>query len=285
MHRFTYSPVIRRTLAVYHLLSITLAMIASAGVVVAGTNSMAQDLVPRSQATAVASQTGSPSDVVREFYKLMHEKKFRQAFALSIYQPAIGGLSTAEFDDLRRDFEHLASSIPEKVNISGEQISGEIATVFVRVKDEDTKDQAEPVTLIRVDGKWIVGDLENQQIVMKAGKEFFFNARIDTHHTDVQEMLQRISVAQLVYSQQHAGKFGDLAALILAGLVPKDLEGTETTGYRFRITVTPDGKSWRANAEPAQYGRSGRLSFYLDHSGVRSSDVAGKPLPAPSSKN
>jgi len=39
-----------------------------------------------------------------------------------------------------------------------------------------------------------------------------------------------------------------------------------------------DGKSWSATAEPAEYGRSGRLSFYLDASGVRSGDVGGKPL-------
>ncbi|HYN25575.1 MAG TPA: hypothetical protein VES69_11090 [Pyrinomonadaceae bacterium] len=226
-----------------------------------------------------------PSDAVREFYKLMRERKFREAFALSIYQPAIEGLKPAEFDDLRPDFERLASAIPEKVDISGEEINGETATVFVGVKDEENKERAEPVALIRVNGEWIVGDKENQGIVRKAGSEFFFNARIDTHHSEVQALLQRISLAQLVYSQQHAGKFGDMPALILAGLIPKDLERTETTGYRFRITVSPDGKSWTASAEPAQYGRTGRLSFFMDQSGVRNGDVAGKPLPATPLKN
>ena len=227
----------------------------------------------------------SPSDAVREFYRLMREKKFREAFALSIYQPAIEGLKPAEFDDLRPDFERLAAAIPEKVIINGEQISGETATVFVKVKEDDTKEQAEPVTLIRIDGKWIIGDRENQEIVKKAGSAFFFNARIDTHHTDVQDMLQRISVAQLVYGQQHGGKFGDLPALILAGLVPKDLEGTETTGYRFRVIISAEGKRWTAAAEPAQYGRTGRLSFAMDQAGVRSGDVGGKPLPATPLKN
>jgi hypothetical protein len=97
--------------------------------------------------------------------------------------------------------------------------------------------------------------------------------------------LLRISVAQLVYSKQHASKFGDLAALILAGLIPKDLEGTESTGYRFRVSISPDGKAWSARAEPAQYGRTGRLSFFMDASGVRSSDVAGKPLTTSMMKN
>jgi hypothetical protein len=236
-------------------------------------------------ATAAPMPQGSPSDAVRQFYKLMREKKFREAFALSIYQPAIEGLKPAEFDDLRLDFERLAAVIPAEVNINGEQISGETATVFVKVQDDDNKEQAEKVELIRINGKWIVGDRDNLEIVKKAGSAFFFNARIDTHQTDVRDMLQRISVAQLVYSQQHAGKFGDMPALILAGLIPKDLEGTETTGYRFRIRISSDGKSWSASAEPAQYGRSGRLSFVMDQSGLRNGDVAGKPLTPTPTKN
>ena len=223
----------------------------------------------------------SPSDTVRSFYKLMREKKFREAFALSIYRPAIDPLTAAEFDDLRIDFEKMAGAIPEQVNITGEQISGEIATVFVKVKDDANKEQAEPITLILTDGIWVVGDRENQQIVSKAGKAFFFNARIDTHHDEVQAMLTRISLAQLLYSQQHAGKFADLPTLVLGGLIPKDIEGTDSTGYRFRITASADGKSWNAAAEPAQYGRTGKLSFYMDAQGVRSGDVGGKPLPVP----
>lgn len=227
------------------------------------------------------SQQLSPSDAVRTFYRMMREKKFREAFALSIYRPAIDPLTPAEFEDLRADFEKMAGAIPEQVNISGEQISGDIATVFVKVKDEANKDQAEPVTLIMSDGSWIVGDKENQQVVKKAGKNFFFNARIDTHHDEVQAMLTRISLAQLLYSQQHAGKFADMPTLILGGLIPKDLEGTESTGYRFRVTASADGKSWHAAAEPVQYGRTGKLSFFMDASGVRSGDVGGKPLPVP----
>jgi hypothetical protein len=227
------------------------------------------------------TQPLSPSDTVRSFYKTMREKKFREAFAMSIYRPAIDPLSPAEFDDLRPDFERMASAIPEQVNITGEQISGDIATVFLKVRDEANKEQAEPMTLIKVAGNWIVGDKANQDIVSKAGKSFFFDARIYTHHDVVQALLIKISLAQLVYSQQHAGMFGDLAALILAGLIPKDLEGTESTGYRFRVTASPDGKAWSATAEPAQYGRTGKLSFFMNPSGVRSGDVGGKPLPVP----
>jgi Domain of unknown function (DUF4878) len=239
-----------------------------------------------SVACGKGSQTAqrSPTDTVRLFYKTMRERKFREAFAMSIYKPAVEGLSTAEFDDLRPDFEKMAAAIPDKVVINGEQVSGETATVFVKVKEEDTPAQAEPITLIRSEGNWIVGDKENQEIVRKAGKEFFFNARIDTHHSEVQNMLQRITTAELIYSQQHNGQFGGMPTLITAGLIPKDLEGTESTGYRFHINVSTDAKSWSAAAEPAQYGRTGRLSFLMDQSGVRSGDMGGKPFSVPMEK-
>jgi hypothetical protein len=209
---------------------------------------------------------------------MMREKRFREAFGMSIYKPAIEGLKPEEFEDLRPDFDKMAAAIPEKVNLTGEQISGESATVFVKVKEEDAAEQAQPLSLIRVNGIWIIGDKENEAIVKRAGKEFFFNARIDTHHGEVQNIFQRITLAQVVYSQQHNGQYGNLAELISAGLVPKDLEGTESTGYRFNVTRTVDGKTWNATAEPAQYGRSGRLSFFLDQAGVKSGDVGGKPL-------
>jgi hypothetical protein len=221
----------------------------------------------------------TPTETVREFYKAMREKKFREAFGMSIYKLAIDGLTTQEFEDLRPDFEKMAAAIPEKVDLTGEQISGDLATVFVKVKEtEETKEKSEPLSLIKVNGTWVIGDRDNEAIVRKAGKNFFFNARIDTHHTEVQDMMTRITLAQVVYSQQHNGQFGNLAELITAGLVPKDLEGTDSTGYRFQINRTADSKAWYATAEPAQYGRTGRLSFYLDSSGVRSGDNGGKPI-------
>ena len=224
----------------------------------------------------------SPSDTMREFYRLLREKKFREAFGMSIYRPAIDVLSTQEFDDLRPDFEKMAlavsEKIPDKVDVSGEQISGDTATVFVKVLDAEGKEKVETATLIKVDNGWVVGDKDSLELVKKSGKKFFFEARINAHHSDVQDMMTRISLAQVVYSQGHNGQFGNTAELITAGLVPKDIEGTESTGYRFQVIRAADGKSWYATAEPEQYGRTGRLSFYLDASGVRSGDAGGKPL-------
>ena len=224
----------------------------------------------------------TPTETMREFYRMMREKKFREAFGMSIYRPAIEGLSTQEFEDLRPDFDRRAVAVSEKlpaqIDISGEQISGDIATVFVKVTDAEGKEKIEPATLIKIDNAWVVGDKESLEMVRKAGKKFFFEARINAHHSDVQDMLTRISLAQVVYAQGHNGQFGNTAELITAGLIPKDIEGTESTGYRFQVVRSTDGKSWYATAEPAQYGRSGLLSFYLDASGVRSGDTGGKPL-------
>lgn len=219
---------------------------------------------------------------MRQFYQLMREKKFREAFTISIYRQAIEGLSAAEYEDLKKDFDKMAiavsEKIPEKVDITGEQISGDAATVFVKVVDADGKEKVEPAALMKIDNAWIVGDKENLELVKRVGKKFFFEARINAHHDDVQDMMTRITLAEVVYAQGHNGQFGNTAELIAAGLIPKDLEGVESTGYRFQILRAADGKSWYATAEPAEYGRTGRLSFYLDASGVRNGDTGGKPL-------
>jgi len=225
------------------------------------------------------NQQLSPTDTVRLFYQTMRAKKFKEAFAMSIYKPAVEGLSDKELEDLRPDFEKMAANIPDKIDLTGETISGDLATVFVKVKETTEKtEQPEPMLLMKINGVWIIGDKENEAIVKKAGTNFFFIARIDTHHNEVQDLLTKITLAQVVYSQQHNGQFGNLADLITAGFLPKDLEGTESTGYSFHVIKSADSKSWYATAEPAQYGRSGKLSFYLDATGVKSSDVGGKPL-------
>ena len=232
--------------------------------------------------TALAQAPHTPTEVTREFYRLMREKKFREAFAMSIYRQAIDGLSQQEFDDLRPDFERMAFAVSEGITsqdfITGEQVSGDSAAVFVRVPSPDGKEKIEPVPLMKLDNAWVIGNQEGLDLVKKQGKKFFFETRINAHHSDVQDMMTRITLAQVVYSQGHEGRFGNTAELVAAGLIPKDLEGIESTGYRFQVVRAADAKSWYATAEPAQYGRTGRLSFYLDASGVRSGDTGGKPL-------
>lgn len=231
------------------------------------------------QGAAGGQVTGrTPSDVVRDFYRLMRERRFREAFALSVFAPAVEGLSAQEYEELRPDFERQSLEVPERVELTGEQLSGDNATVFMKLGTEAAP-QVVPVFLIRDRGSWIIGDREGQQLVRKQGKKYFFEARMEAHHDDVENMLKRISTAQLIYSSQHAGQFGDLQQLVSAGLVPADILQTASTGYRFRVSPTSGGKSYAAAAEPARYGYTGRLSFYIDpQTGLRKEDKGGKPL-------
>jgi len=234
-------------------------------------------------AAAVAQTQRTPADVVREFYKAMHEHRFKEAWALTIYKPAVEGLNAEEMEDLRPDFEEKAAAIPDQVEISGEQISGDIATVFVKVPISESTPQnlSQPVTLIKSGGVWIIGDEANQAIVKKAGRRFFLEALITQHHSDIEELLKRLIAVQIVYTQQHGG-FGDLQALINAGLLPKVAGDPKDLGYNFRVTVGNDGKSYLAGAEPTRYGHTGKLSYWMDQTGtIKSADNGGKPVAGP----
>src|SRR5258708_31596202 len=164
-----------------------------------------------SPSAAVAQTQRTPSASVSEFYKAMQDHRFKEAWALTIYKPAVEGLNPAEMEDLRPDFEEKAAAIPDPVEISGEQISGNIATVFVKVPISESTPQntSQPVTLIKSGGAWIIGDEANQAIVKKAGRRFFLDALITQRHSDIEELLKRVIAVELVYSQQH-GAFGDL---------------------------------------------------------------------------
>ena len=224
-----------------------------------------------------------PADVVREFYKAMRERRFKEAWALTIYKPAVSDLTADEMEDLRADFEDKAARIPDQITITGEQIRGNTATVFVVVPATESTPQvtSEPVILINSGGAWIIGDETNQAIVKKAGRRFFLDALITEHQSDVEELLKRLIGLQIVYAAQNKGIFGDLPALIKADLVAKETGDPQLFGYNIHITVAPDGKSYIAAAEPTRYGRTGKLSFWMDHTGaIKSLDNGGKPISA-----
>ena len=229
------------------------------------------------QTPAPAAQASTPAQVVRAYYTALKEARVRDAMLLSVLRPAVEALSPEDLKDLQVDFARLAATAPADFDITGEQVSGEEATVFVRTGDAKAP-KVDPVNLIRERGAWVIGDAASAAEVKKLGKKFFFEKRIEAHEQDTEDMLRRIQAAQLAYSLQHAGGFGDLNALVRAGYVPQDILGTETTGYRFSVQVAADAKSYTARAEPERYGRTGRLSFYLDRSGVQKKDTGGKPL-------
>src|SRR5438477_6050479 len=103
-------------------------------------------------AQGVSAQTTqrTPSDVVREFYKAMREHRFKDAWSMTIYKPAVEGLTAEEMEDLRATFEERASQIPEQVEITGEQVTGNTATVFVKMPSIEASPQitSQPATLI-----------------------------------------------------------------------------------------------------------------------------------------
>src|SRR5258707_1009476 len=236
-----------------------------------------------SLSAALAQTQRTPSDTVRAFYKAMHDHRFKEAWALTIYKPAVDGLNAEEMEDLRLDFEEKAAAIPDPVEISGEQISGDVATVFVRVPINESTPQnlSQPVTLIKSGGVWIIGDAANQAIVKKAGRRFFLDAMITQRHSDVEDLLKRVIAVQIVYAQQH-GTVGDLAALINADLIPKAAADPKELGYNFQVTIGQDGKTYVARAEPTRYGHTGKLSYWMDSSGtIKSVDNGGKPVSAP----
>jgi hypothetical protein len=194
-----------------------------------------------------------------------------------VLRPAIEGLSESELAEYQADFARIAQLTPTDFEITGEQISGEDATVFVKTGEgKDLK--VEPVELIRERGVWVVGSRENAAEVKKQGKKFFPEQRIAAHEQDAEDMLKRIQAAEVAYALQHGGLYGDLKALVDAAFVPADILGSETTGYSFTVTPGPDSKTYTAHAEPARYNHTGRLSFFLDASGVQKKDAGGKPL-------
>ena len=238
----------------------------------------------RGGAAAQGTAAATPSEVVRAFYAALREARFLDALRMSVYRPAVEGLSAAEVEELRPDFERLAAQVPPDFEITGEQVSAEEATVFMR-SGEGKQVKVEPVYLIRSDGAWVVGDREGAALVKKQGKKFFFEQRIAAHEGDAEDMLKRIQAAEIAYALQHGGAAGDLNALVDAAFIPKDILGAETTGYQFTVTPGPGGKGYEAHAEPARYNRTGRLSFHMDQSGnIQKKDTGGKPYVPPPAK-
>jgi len=219
---------------------------------------------------------------VREFYKAMREKRFRDAFALTVYKPAAQDLTADEMEDLRPLWESKVSAIPDPLEITGEQISGNIATVFIKLPVAEGAAQitSQSLNLINSGGTWIIGTEADQAEVKKAGRRYFPEALIAANEGDMEDFLKgRLFVLEGIYSQQHGGQYAELAALISAGMLSADAVDPKLTGYNFHLTVAKDGKSYVAGAEPARHGRTGRLSFWMDQTGlIKSADNGGKPL-------
>jgi hypothetical protein len=190
-------------------------------------------------------------------------------------------LTAEELEDLRPTFESRAAAVPEQIEVTGEQIKGNIATVFVKVPLGDSTSQvvSEPVNLMNSGGAWIIGTEADEAEVKKKGRRFFLDALIEENQSNIEELLKRLVAVQGLYAQQNNGAFGDLTALIKMNLMSNDVADPKAIGYNLHITVNPDNKGYVAAAEPARYGRTGKLSFWMDQTGaIKSADTGGKPL-------
>ena len=237
-----------------------------------------------SKGATIQIDAGGPADTVRAFYKLLREKKFRDAIFLTNLRPAIESLTEAELKDFSVDFEAIAGQVPTEIEINGEIISGDQATVTANLPNPDTeKNEIQTIKLQRENGIWVImtADEEAAKRIKAEGKNYFYNLRIETHEAEARKMLERISKAELAHSLQNGGVCADMATLIAEGLLPDDVKTSDSTGYNYTIDLTAEKKQYLATATPAVYGKSGKLSFLLklDPNGishVTSKDNSGK---------
>lgn len=235
-------------------------------------------------ATIEITENG-PADTVRVFYGYLRDKKFREALFLTNLRPAIEGLTESELDDLKVDFEQIAVGVPAEVEINGEIISGNYATVTAKLPDNETREiKLQEIRLRKEGNYWIILTVDEsfEAQIKKEGNRYFFNLRIETHEAEAKAMLERIYKSQTVFALQNGGSFGEMQQLIGAGLLPEDANSSESTGYRFTLVVSGDKKKYHASAVPAAYGKTGRLSLLLEFDGktpkFSSKDVQGQSL-------
>ena len=237
------------------------------------------------QAASIQIKAGTPAETVRAFYSKLRERKFREAIFLTNLRPAIEGLTDDELKEFAVDFEVIAKSVPTEIEINGEIISGNDATVTAKLPDEDNNLALQQIRLRKQGEIWVIlsADAATEKLIQRDGKNYFQNLKIETHQSEAKSMLERIAKAEMVYSLQNKGEFAEFQKLILDGLLPSDVLTSESTGYSYQLSLSPDRKRYSVSATPAAYGKSGKLSYRLelDKDGkphVKSEDRAGKPL-------
>lgn len=229
---------------------------------------------------------GGPADTVRAFYRHLREKRFRDALFLTNLRPAIESLNDNELKEFSLDFEAIAGQVPVEIEINGEIITGETATVTANLPSYDgDKKELQTIKLKKEGEFWIIltADEETAKTIKAEGKNYFFNLRIQTHEQEAKKMLDRIFKAQLAHSLQNGGLYADMPTLIAGGLLPDDIKTSESTGYNYAIDLAADKKKYSATATPAEYKKSGVKSFLivLDGKGrpaVSAKDSGGKAL-------
>jgi hypothetical protein len=231
--------------------------------------------------------SGSPADRVRIFYKNLRERRFREAMMMTNLHFAVEDVSEEDMQDLNEDFEPLAQQVPAEIEINGEIITNNVATVTAKLPDTETGNiTLTKIELRREKDNWLIltADAQAEALAKKEGKNYFFMLRMDIHQTEAQIMMERIAKAQTLYAMQNGGVFADLSTLVAKGFLPADVNTSKSTGYRFTMSVNSNNKKYFANAVPDVYGKTGKLSFLLEADAadqkarLKSDDNKGQPL-------
>ena len=121
--------------------------------------------------------------------------------------------------------------------------------------------------------------------------------KLSSQRQNAQEMAAIQQIRTLHQAQiQYYGQFGRYATTLTelgppasgsagpaaSDLIPKSLADGRGTGYIFTITATPNG--YTINANPEQFGSSGRRTFYSDQSGVVRQNWGQEPATATSAE-
>jgi hypothetical protein len=224
--------------------------------------------------TFTAYAQKSPSETAVKFYRALKDKKYVEGFHVSVYRGAIEGLSAAELKELEPDFARTFSEIPDKIDVRGEQINENTATVFLKFEGVEEFQQ---LMLIRVGNEWLVGDQEALAMVRQQGKDFFFNSRISVNEQETMLMLSRILSSEIIYAKKFNDTYASLPELVTRQALTEEMADGESSGYIFAVYVSPDKKTFSVTATPKVYGKTGKLSFYADINGLRGEDLKGRP--------
>jgi hypothetical protein len=91
-------------------------------------------------------------------------------------------------------------------------------------------------------------------------------------------VLWSISGAQRQYKEEKKDSYASLEELIAAEMISK--ERLENSGYKFEMKLIPDG--FEISAVPVEYGKTGKLSFFMTHDThmIHGGDHGGAPASA-----
>jgi hypothetical protein len=233
---------------------------------------------------SIAIEPGSPAETVREFYRRLREKRFRDAIVLTNLRPAIEGLTDNELRDFQVDLEAVAKTVPSDIEINGEIITGEQATVTARLPGDDPqRPEIQEIRLRRENGIWVIlsAEGEAEKAIRREGRNYFYALRIETHQSEARAMMERIAKAQMVFRSQNQGRFTTIPMLVGAGLLPEDVQTSASTGYVYTVELLDGDKNYRATAHPAEYAKTGKLVFQITLKNgspvMTSRDGAAKP--------